>query len=470
MGLYEEFYQACNQTAKNLLSKSSQYFPFLIFSHYDPDGLTAATILGKALAREKIPYQIQILKHLEYSALVEINRINRGEITIIFLDLGTGVLDGFSDWDKGKSVFIIDHHYLEENIQIPKNVELLNPHLYSVDGSSEISGSGIVYLVAKEMNPRNIDQAKLAIIGALGDYQDKGEKSSLLGLNKGIVKDAIITKQVNETEAVWFFDRSRSIKNVLWSSRLIEFNNEIELESFLEEAGIILNDKNGERIFYDLSLEECKNIASKLIEYGVEQREIIKTDYRLLNEEIVELEDARVFATRLNACGRLDRADIGIALCSGDRSTALRELKQIIKEDKKILSENMQFAKSEGNITEKTALYILDGRPIINDKFIGRITSMLSYQKEFKFKPILGIAKTSNNKVKLSFRNTKKQNVNFDLVSILKKVISNIEPNTEVGGHSDAAGAIVSENKIDEIVWEINEAIINVRNQNDKKS
>ncbi|WP_455143630.1 DHH family phosphoesterase [Candidatus Hodarchaeum mangrovi] len=467
MGSYEEFFQVCNQTARSLLSKAYNLFPFLIFSHYDPDGLTAATILGTALAREKIPYQIQILKHLEYSALEKINRINQGEITVIFLDLGSGVIDGFSNWDEKKSVFIIDHHYLEENIQIPKHVELLNPHIYSIDGSSEISGSGIAYLIAKEMNPRNIDQAKLAIIGALGDYQDKGEKSSLLGLNKQIVNDAIKTNQINETEAVWFFDRSRSIKSVLWSSRLIEFNNEIELESFLEDSGIQLYDKDRERIFYDLSYDECKNIASKLIEYGVEQREIIKTDYRLLNEEIVELEDARVFATRLNACGRLDRADIGIALCSGDRSTALRELKQIIKEDRKIISENLQFAKSEGNITEKTALYVLDGRPKINEKFIGRITSMLSYQKEFKLKPILGIAKTSNERVKLSFRNNTNQNANFDLVSILKKVISNIEPNTEVGGHSDAAGAIVSENKIDEIIWEINETIMKVRNQND---
>jgi single-stranded DNA-specific DHH superfamily exonuclease len=42
------------------------------------------------------------------------------------------------------------------------------------------------------------------------------------------------------------------------------------------------------------------------------------------------LRDAREFSTMLNACGRIGRAGAGIALCMGDRNTALSTGEEIM--------------------------------------------------------------------------------------------------------------------------------------------
>ncbi len=67
----------------------------------------------------------------------------------------------------------------------------LNPHLYGIDGATDVSGSGVAYFAAKALNPANVDLAPIALVGALGDMQDKYEQRSLKGLNEIIVNDAV---------------------------------------------------------------------------------------------------------------------------------------------------------------------------------------------------------------------------------------------------------------------------------------
>ncbi|MFX1296834.1 MAG: hypothetical protein ACFFD2_18505, partial [Promethearchaeota archaeon] len=56
------------------LNQVKQYFfdqgmdlesPIRIYTHLDADGLSSGAILGKCLYRERIPYQIKVLKQLE---------------------------------------------------------------------------------------------------------------------------------------------------------------------------------------------------------------------------------------------------------------------------------------------------------------------------------------------------------------------------------------------------------------------
>jgi len=457
----EEFLNECARFAKEIIEKKSDEFPFFIFSHYDPDGITAASIMSATFSREKIPFQVRILKGLENEKLKELNQELPENSTVIFLDLGTGVISAFSEWVKNKTVFILDHHSLEDDVKIPEGVKLLNPHSFSLDGNSEISGAGVSYLVAKMINPKNQSLSYLSIIGALGDHQDIGENSSLIGLNRIILEDSMELGLLKEENSVWFYDRSRPIIQVLRSTNLIKFEGDLEILAFLQEIEIPIKNDKHERIFYDLSTEECMRLASKLIELGVNQNEIIKKDYQLVKERIVELKDARVFATKLNSCGRLGRADIAISLCLGDRATALRELKIIAQEDKKLLSEYLRFVDSSNKLRELPNLYILDGRSKIDENFIGRITSILSYREDLKAKPLLGVAKTSNKKLKLSMRRTKALKDDIDLSTILRKIIHDVEPKTEVGGHRAAAGAIILEESLESVISGLNKIIGN---------
>ena len=43
-----------------------------IYTHLDADGLSAGAILGKALYREKIPFQITVLRQLEREEITKI--------------------------------------------------------------------------------------------------------------------------------------------------------------------------------------------------------------------------------------------------------------------------------------------------------------------------------------------------------------------------------------------------------------
>ena len=63
--------------------------------------------------------------------------------------------------------------------------------MFGIDGASDVSGSGVAYFVAKAVNRANVDLAPVALVGALGDMQDKYEQRSLCSLNEIIVNDAV---------------------------------------------------------------------------------------------------------------------------------------------------------------------------------------------------------------------------------------------------------------------------------------
>ena len=128
---------------------------------------------------------------------------------------------------------------------------------------------------------------------------------------------------------------------------------------------------------------------------------------------------------------------------------------------KKLLSEYLRFIDSTDKLKELTNLYVLDGTPKIDENFIGRITSIISYREDLEAKPILGIAKSSNDKLKLSMRRTKALKDNIDLSEILREIIHEIEPKTEVGGHRAAAGAMILEKSLNLVITNLNKRIEN---------
>ncbi len=453
------FFEACQIVAEDIqtIEKSS---PFIIFSHFDADGLAAASILAATLSQADINFQIRILERLEYKTLNNLKDTLPHESTIIFSDIGTGVLEAFSQWKTSQEIFILDHHSPTSKIELSGNIRHLNPHNYSINGATELSGAGVVYFVSIHLNPQNKYLAPLALIGALGDRQDQGEYSSVIGLNKLIVEDAKKLEMVSDNVSVWFFDRTRPIISVLRRAEFLGFENEIEIRAFLEKLEIPFKKGDDERNFYDLNEEECRRLASELIvQYNIDPDEIYKRDYQLIREEINFLKDARVFASKLNACGKLQRHDIGISLCLGDRQTTLRDLKLVENEYSRIIAQNLKWALSEGHLQELTSIHLLDGRKSINERMIGTIISILSSRRDINPKPFLGCALTASGRVKISMRLSRFQDQVIDLGRLLNQVVQDVEPESEVGGHDAAAGAIISETFLDDFIAQINHLI-----------
>ena len=120
------FFEACHQIAEEI-QKSTHKHPFYIFSHLDADGLTSASILSATLSQIGINYQVRILDRLEYRTLDNFKNTLPSKSTVIFSDLGTGVLEAFLQWDKSINIFILDHHSPSSEIELTENVHLLNP-------------------------------------------------------------------------------------------------------------------------------------------------------------------------------------------------------------------------------------------------------------------------------------------------------------------------------------------------------
>ena len=109
---------------------------------------------------------------------------------VIMTDFGSGYLDLLNEKIPNNKIVILDHHQITGTSKNP-NFTMLNPHVYGIDGATEVSGSGVAYFAAKAVNPANVDCAPIALVGALGDMQDKYEQRSLKGLNELIVNDAV---------------------------------------------------------------------------------------------------------------------------------------------------------------------------------------------------------------------------------------------------------------------------------------
>ncbi|MHA2107025.1 MAG: DHH family phosphoesterase [Candidatus Hodarchaeales archaeon] len=453
---HSEFFSVCKEAAKQII-KRKHTIPFYIYSHFDPDGLTAASILAMTFKRENIPFRIRILKRLEFNQVREIGESLPKNALVIFCDLGSGVIDAFKIWDPSIQIYILDHHSLVSECKLQDNLHLINPHCFSIDGSSKISGSGVTYFVAININPLNKGFAYLAIIGALGDRQDQGENSSLIGLNRIIVEDALNNQLCTDSVTVWFYDKTRDLVSSLKRLNIDEFNEEISIHYFLEDIGISLTGKSGKRAILELGEEEKKKLASELIVRNyVDPIELYKHDYQLLNEQVIQIQDARVFANRLNACGRMNRPDVGIALCMGDRNQALAELKPIVKDYSKQIGEGINWVLSNGNLEDLSALYFIDGRSRIEENIIGPITSILSSMEEYSSKPVLSCAKIDHNRVKISIRKSRSSNNEIKLDEILRRGIQALNLDTEVGGHSAAAGAILIEEELTSFKMQVN--------------
>ncbi len=81
----------------------------LCISHIDADGLTSAGIIGKALHRANIQYQVRGVRQLELPIISELSMMKNIK-NIIFSDLGGGQIEGINKYLIDRNILILDHH------------------------------------------------------------------------------------------------------------------------------------------------------------------------------------------------------------------------------------------------------------------------------------------------------------------------------------------------------------------------
>ena len=372
----------------------------LLASHIDADGLTSAAVAATALERAGVEFEATFSKQLDAEELDRIAATDYG--TVLFTDFGSGQLDLIADREAaGEFVPVIADHHQPAVVDgqspsaggtSPRAAETeyhLNPLLYGIDGASELSGAGASYVLARALegpDGDNRDLAALAVVGAVGDMQDGGD--GLRGANERIVEEGVAAGVVEaETDLALYGRQTRPLP------KLLEYASDVRIPGVSgDEAGAIelLTDtgldlkRDGEwRRWVDLTGDERRTVVSALLRRAVASgvpadrvERLVGTTYTLPAETAgTELRDVSEFSTLLNATARYDRADVGLAVCLGDRDEALDRARTLLRTHRRNLSEGLRWVKETG-VTAETHLQWFDAGDRIRETVVGIVAGM----------------------------------------------------------------------------------------------
>ena len=432
-----------------------------IVTHIDADGITAGAIASETLRRLGKKYSIECIKQLDE---VVINRLlNEHHELVWFTDLGSGISTEYPDVNK----IITDHHECPRDSDAPFH---LNPHLFGCDGSYELSGAGATYLVSKAIDPKNKDLSALAVIGAIGDLQDR-KFCELRGMNREIVKEGIECGVIRTRKDLRYFGKeTRPLAKLFQyaSDPIIPgmSGREEACVALLQELQIPLKKGDDWRKWIDLDKDEQRKIVSAIIQmlltkgfgYQVANRVLGETYLLCREEEGTELHDAKEFATLLNSTARYGQYEVGLQVCLGDRGKWLKEALSLLKGHRHNLVEGLQFAREE-KIQKRSYVQFFHAGEGIRDTIIGIVTNMMLNGEEVdKGLPLLGFVLTENGEVKVSARASQTLvDQGLDLAAALTHAAK--EVNGIGGGHNIAAGATIPKGKEEEFLKIVEEMI-----------
>ena len=432
----------------------------LLASHIDADGLTSAGIASTALERAGVPHDVVFSKQLDEDEIAGIAAHDHD--TVLFTDFGSGQLDIITEHeaDGDFTPVIADHHQ-------PADADTqfhLNPLLESVDGGKELSGAGASYVLARALLGEDAtDLAALAVVGAVGDRQTvDGE---LVGANTKIAAEGVEAGVLDTAKDLALYGtQTRPLP------KLLEYASEVYVPGitndgqgairFLDGLELDLHDGGDWRTWADLSQDERQTVVSALVKRAVRNgvsgddvTKLVGTTYTLTEEAPgTELRDASEFSTLLNATARYERADVGLAVCLGERGEPLEAARELLREHRRNLSEGLGWVEREG-VTVEDELQWFHAEDRIRETIVGIVAGMaLGSDATESDRPIVAFGNKDGDdgdgqddgepEVKVSARATGSLvDDGVDLSVVLRDASQAV--GGDGGGHEVAAGATV---------------------------
>jgi single-stranded-DNA-specific exonuclease len=436
-----------------------------IITHLDADGITAGSIMATAFRRMGARYSVRAVNDMN-SSVVE-NMKAEGRDFYVIADLGGGWASNLRKALDDKWV-IIDHHEItEDEILTDDGGQILNPWKFGIDGGTEASAGGLAYLVASALDLKNRDLSAIAVVSAVADRQDQGDKRSFSGLNAEILKTAqslglvsadldilLSGRETLPPHAALAYTLSHYIDGLTWKKEACYL--------LLKDAGIKLKDNDGRwRVLAEFSQEEKSAIVEAITKFvgGSDKRlyEILLDDligyvYTLTREDKRSLlRDAREFSTVLNACGRIGRAGVGIAICMGDRNTALSTGEEIVSTYNMTLRNNISTIFSEKwRLTDDGKTAFINGDGILEEAMLGAVSSLLSRSPSLRGRLLFVRTLTKDGTYKFSSRKCLDCKSQANLGMIMRqcsKALSGVG-----GGHSAAAGCRIPSSALEDFI------------------
>ena len=447
-----------------------------IISHLDADGIASGSIISLALTRLGAKCAVRTVSDMTLNVLEQMRSENHD--FYIITDLGGGMVNEFNQTLDNRWA-IIDHHKIpEQEISIDDgNNQILNAWKYGIDGDKEISAGGIAYMVAITLDRKNKNLSPIAIVSALADRQDQGDKKSLFGLNSEIVKTAESLRLIRMDLDIMLTGRETRpihealahtafpyIEGLTWATE--------SCYALIKNAGIKMSKDGRWRVLSEISQDEKNVILNAISEYVVnlsKSKEVNMIDnligytYTLINEDQRSLlRDAREFSTMLNACGRIRKAGVGIGICMGDRNNLLNEGEKIVTKYRTTLRNYISsiFTEKWRMIDNGKSVFI-NGEGLLAEDMLGAISSLLSGSPTLGGRLVFVRTLTNDGFYKFSSRKSLGSTSKSDLGLIMRYCSESVGGSG--GGHSLAAGCRIPSTRLEEFLSAVRNAILDAK-------
>ena len=444
----------------------------LVTTHIDCDGITSGSIITNALIRAGAKCTVRTANEFNTDLIQKLKK-DQDDFHII-TDLGGGFgkdigenLD--DDW------FVLDHHEIpEEEHEFPN---IINAWKFGIDGGREICAGGMAYLAATSLDKKNRDLSAIAVVSAIGDRQDQGEKKSFIGKNLEILETAkklglievdldllLVGRETRPLPDSLAFTSQPFIQGLTW--------NRDACLALLNSSGIDLKDGSRWRVLADLSQDEKRSILESIAKYatGKDATEImgefIGYTYTFPREDRRSfLRDAREFSTLLNSCGRIEKSGIGIAICMGDRNKMLREGEKVLLEYRHKIRDYMNILTNERWRINNTEDYVLvNAEGLVPETMTGTISSLIAGSPKNSGKIIFLRTDSSEGMIKFSSRKSNGCKSGVNLSFLMKNAAERFDGIG--GGHDAAAGAKITKDKLDEFLDYLEENVTKMQSTN----
>jgi len=446
-----------------------------ITTHIDCDGLTSGSIIAKALIREGAKCTLRTSKEFSKN-IVESFKTDSRDFHIV-TDLGGGFGKDLNQ-TLGDDWIVLDHHQISEEEKDNQNV--INAWKYGMDGGSEICAGGMAYLAAMALDEKNSDLSEIAVVSALGDRQDQGDRKSFTGKNFEIANTAkelglvemdldllLVGRETRPLAEAIAFTSQPFIEGLTW-------NKETCL-SILKSSGIKLKEEGRWRVPAELNEEEKKLVIKTITDFSPDKNttevmsELIGYTYTFPKEDKRSfLRDGREYSTMLNSCGRINRSGVGMAICMGDRNQVLTEGEGILTDYRKKIKEYMNILSNERwRISENKNCIMVNGEDIVPETMTGTISSLIAGSPKNVGKIVILRTRGEANTIKFSSRKSFGCKSKINLSELMRTGAEKFDGIG--GGHNAAAGAKITKDKLDEFLKYLELNVVNVSSSSDNQ-
>ena len=446
-----------------------------VTTHIDCDGLTSGSIITKALIRADAKCTVRTSKEFSKN-IIESFKTDSRDFHII-TDLGGGFAENLNDVLEDNWI-VLDHHQIPDEELDNQNV--INAWKYGIDGGVEICAGGMAYLAAMTLDEKNSDLSAIAVVSALGDRQDQGERKSFTGKNFEIANTAkehglvdidldllLVGRETRSLPDALAFTSQPFIEGLTW--------NRDACFSLLNSSGIKLKDGGRWRVPAELDEEEKRLVIESITKFTSGRNsteimsELIGYTYTFPREDKRSfLRDGREFSTMLNSCGRINHSGVGMAICMGDRNKGLREGEDILTNYRTMIREYMNILSNQRwRISESETCVMVNGEDIVPETMTGTISSLIAGSPKNAGKIVILRTNGEENTIKFSSRKSFGCKSDINLSELMRTGAEKF--NGIGGGHNAAAGAKITKDKLDEFLSYLEVNVVNMPSNNQSK-